>query len=371
VFQRSVQVLILEAGSVAVAGKITSDLRRVLENLWRQGKTVTEIGRALGVDPGSVGRELDRNGSGRHGTKNPLGADRRGRYLDGYRADWAQKKAEPRRSRPKPRKLGVDGGLLRDVVVALLLDKFSPQQIAAQLGLAWPDHPDMRVSHETIYVAIYLQSRGGLRELVEDSLRTRRRARRSQSREAKAARGAIRGKPWVTEEVHISTRPAEVADRAVPGHWEGDLLCGPRNRSAIITLVERTTRFTMLGALPVDHSSPEVIAVIRSLFARLPRILHGSLTWDQGVELAGYNTFGLAEDCKVYFCDPHSPWQRGTNENTNGLLRQWFPKSKFDFTHITQAELDTVAAQLNRRPRRTHAWQTPNQKLNALLALTA
>jgi IS30 family transposase len=362
--------LILEASPVAVAGKITSDLRHVLENLWRQGKTFVEIGLALGVDPSTVWREIGRNGSGRHGTKNPLGRQQRGRYLHGYQADWAQKKAAPRTVRPKTRKLGDDGGLLRDLVVELLRDKFSPQQIAAQLGLVWPDQPDMRVSHETIYQAVYLQGRGGLRELIDDSLRTKRRARRSQSREAKAARGAIRGKPWVTEDVHISTRPAEVTDRAVPGHWEGDLLCGPHNRSAIITLVERTTRFTMLGALPVDHSSPEVISVIRSMFARLPQHLRGSLTWDQGVELAGYNTFGLAEDCKVYFCDPHSPWQRGTNENTNGLLRQYFPKSKFDFTHTTQAELDAVAAQLNRRPRRTHLWQTPNQKLNALLALT-
>jgi IS30 family transposase len=362
--------LIMEASRVAVAGKITSELRHVLENLWRQGKTFVEIGLALGVDPSTVWREVGRNGSGRHGTKNPLGGRRRGRYLHGYRATWAQHKAAPRAARPKVRKLGVDGGLLRDLVVELLRDKFSPQEIAGQLRLVWADHPDMLVSHETIYQAIYLQGRGGLRELIDDSLRTGRRARRSQSRAAQAARSAIRGKPWVTEEVHISTRPAEVTDRAVPGHWEGDLLCGPRNQSAIITLVERKTRFTLLGALPLDHSSPEVISVIRSLFARLPRHLHRSLTWDQGVELAGYKTFGLAEDCKVYFCDPHSPWQRGTNENTNGLLRQYFPKSKFDFTHTTQAELDLVAASLNRRPRRTFLWKTPNQELNALLALT-
>jgi IS30 family transposase len=360
----------MEASRVAVAGKITSELRRVLENLWKQGKTFVEIGLALGVDPSTVWREIGRNGSGRHGTKNPLGGRQRGRYLHGYRASWAQQKAAPRTTRPKARKLGVDGGLLRDLVVELLRDKHSPQEIAGQLRLVWADNPDMLVSHETIYQAIYLQGRGGLRELIDDSLRTGRRARRSQSRAAQAARSAIRGKPWVTEEVHISARPAEVADRAVPGHWEGDLLCGPRNQSAIITLVERKTRFTMLGALPVDHSSPEVISVIRSLFARLPRHLHGSLTWDQGVELAGYNTFGLTEDCKVYFCDPHSPWQRGTNENTNGLLRQYFPKSKFDFTHTTQAELDAVAASLNRRPRRTFLWKTPNQELNALLALT-
>ena len=354
---------------MAAAGKITDELRCVIANLWREGHTFVQIGRAIGVDQSSVWREIRRNGSGRHGTRNPLGPTRRGLYLCGYQADWAQRKAGPRRARPKPRKLGVHG-LRRDLVVELLRDRFSPQQIAVQLGLVWPDTPEMRVSHETIYQAIYLQGRGSLRELLADTLRTGRRARRSQSREAKAARSAIRGKPWVTEEVHISARPAEVTDRAIPGHWEGDLLIGAHMRSAIITLAERSTRFVMLGALPVDRSSPEVISVIRTLFARLPRHLRRSLTWDQGVELAGYNTFGLTEDCHVYFCDPHSPWQRGTNENTNGLLRQYFPKSKFDFTHTTQADLDAVAAQLNRRPRQTLNWHTPTQELTRLLALT-
>jgi IS30 family transposase len=362
------KALMLEAVGMAVPGKITRELRRVVENLWRDGKTFREIGRAIGVVESTVWREIRRNSSHRHGTKNPLGAQRRGLYLCGYRADWAQKKAAPRRVRPKERKL--DGGPVRDRVMELMRDKFSPQQIAARLTEDWPDRPEMRVSHETIYQAVYLQGRGSLRELIKDTLRTGRRERRSQSRAAQAARGAIRGKPWVTEEVHISARPAEVADRAVPGHWEGDLLVGAHGRTAIITLAERTTRYVMLGALPLDRTSPEVIAVIRTLFSRLPQHLHASLTWDQGVELAGYNTFGLTEDCKVYFCDPHSPWQRGTNENTNGLLRQYFPKSKFDFTHTTQADLDAVAAQLNRRPRQTLGWHTPTQDLNTVLALT-
>jgi transposase, IS30 family len=355
---------------MATPGKITSDKREVLENMWRQGHRVGQIAVALGVHASSVSRELRRNGSGRHGTKNPLGQRLRRWYLCGYRADWADGKATARRPRPKPRKLA-SGSQLREVVVDLLDSKRSPAQIAARLRLEYPNQPEWWVSHETIYQAIYLQGRGSLRELLADALRTGRNQRRSQSRAAQAARGAIRGKPWVTEAVHISARPAEVADRAVPGHWEGDLLIGAYNRSALITLAERSTRFVMLGVLPVDRSSPEVIAVIRALFARLPHQLRRSLTWDQGVELAGYATFGLTQDCSVYFCDPHSPWQRGTNENTNGLLRQYFPKGKFDFGTLTQDQADAVSHEMNDRPRQTLGWHTPAERLNEyLVALT-
>jgi transposase, IS30 family len=355
---------------MAAAGKITADLRRVLENLWGEGKTLTEIARALGVHPASVSREVLRNHSGRHGQKNPLGPCRRGLYLRGYRAEWAERRARPRRRRPKLRKLAGDSPLRRQVV-EWLVDRFSPQQVAARLRLDFPDRPEMWVGHETIYQAIYLQGRGSLRELVDDALRTGRKARRSQSRAAQAARRAVRGKPWVTEDVHISARPAEVTDRAVPGHWEGDLLIGANQTSAIVSLAERSTRFVLLGALPTDRSSPEVIAVIRTLFARLPQRLRASLTWDQGVELAGYLSYGLTEDCAVYFCDPHSPWQRGTNENTNGLLRQYFPKGKFNFTHTSQADLDAVADQLNRRPRETLGWRTPAERFAELLLTLA
>jgi len=357
---------------MARAGVITADLRRVIENMWGQGASCAQIARVIGVHRSSVGREVARNHSYRHGVKNPAGRGARGRwYRLGYRADWAQDKARLRRRRPKPRKLAGDSGLLRDAVVAGLRDRLSPQQVAARLRRDFPGDAGMQVSHETIYRAIYLQARGSLRELVDDALRVDRKARRSQSRAATAARSALRGKPWITEAVHISARPAEVADRAVPGHWEGDLLIGAGKRSAIVTLAERATRFVMLGALPVDRSSPEVIAVIRSLFARLPARLHASLTWDQGVELAGYARYGLVKDCQVYFCDPHSPWQRGTNENTNRLLRDYFPKGRFDFTTIGQADLDAVAAQLNRRPRQTLGWHTPADKLNEyLVALT-
>jgi transposase, IS30 family len=354
---------------MATPGKITKDKREVVENMWRRGHRICEIAGVLGVHASTVSREIGRNGSGRHGEKNPSGADRKGRYFCGYRADWAQRKAGRRRLRPKARKLA-EGTPVRQRVVDLLRDKLSPQQAAAWLRRECPDQPEMWVSHETIYQSLYLQGRGSLRELISDAVRTGRHGRRSQSRAAQAARGAIRGKPWVTEEVHISARPAQVADRALPGHWEGDLLIGAGGRSAIVTLAERSTRFVLLGALPVDRSSPEVIAVIRTLLARLPEHLRASLTWDQGVELAGYAEHGLATDCAVYFCDPHSPWQRGTNENTNGLLRQYFPKGKFDFTTIDQASLDATAAQLNRRPRQTLGWHTPAEKLTELLALT-
>jgi IS30 family transposase len=349
---------------------ITSGHRQVIEHLWGQGKSFVEIAEALGVGLSSVYREIDRNHSARHGVKNPLGAARGGLYRWGYRAGWAQQRAERRRARPKLAKLATDSPARRQVV-QWLQQRWSPQQVAASLRLQFPDQPELWVSHETIYQAIYVQGRGSLRELVDDGLRVTRKARRSQSRSAQAARGAIRGKPWVTEAVHISARPAQVADRAVPGHWEGDLLIGARGQSAIVTLAERSTRFVLLGTLPVDHSSPEVIAVIRRLLRQLPARLRASLTWDQGVELAGYATFGLTEDVPVYFCDPHSPWQRGTNENTNGLLRDYFPKGKVDFRQVSQADLDAVADELNARPRHTLGWATPAQTINQLLLAPA
>jgi transposase, IS30 family len=213
---------------MAAPCKITDDLRVVIENLWREGKTCAEIARAISVHPSSVLREIRRNGSGRAGPKNPLGPVRRGLYYRGYLAEWAGRHARARRPRPKRRKLAADTPV-RARVAALLQDRFSPQQIARTLRRDHPDRPEMWVSHETIYQALFIQGRGSLRELVDDALRSGRRQRRSQSRAAQAARGAIRGKPWVTEAVHISARPAEVADRAVPGHWEGDLLIGATN----------------------------------------------------------------------------------------------------------------------------------------------
>jgi transposase, IS30 family len=351
---------------VARAHVLTAGHRQVIEHLWGQGSTLTQIAAAIGVGLSSVWREVERGNSSRHGVKNPLGPVRGGLYRWGYQADWAQRKANVRRRRPKPRVLGQPGPL-RSMVVQWLGERWSPRQIVARLRREFPDRPEMWVSHETIYQSIYLRARGSLRELVDDALRSQRRQRRSQSRAAQAARRAIRGRPWVTEDVHISARPAEVQDRAVPGHWEGDLLIGRNGTSAIVTLVERTTRYVLLGALPVDRTSPEVLAVVRAQLARLPRHLARSLTWDQGAELAEHAKFTLATGCPVYLCDPHSPWQRGSNENTNGLLRQYFPKGKTDFRTISQTDLDTVSIQLNGRPRQTLGWDTPAEALDRLL----
>ena len=351
---------------MARAHVLTKSLRQVIENLWGAGKTFAEIAMAVGVDQSTVYREVQRHHSCRHGVKNPLGRVRGGLYRWGYRAKRAQERAERRKRRPKPRRLAVDSRLRRRVV-ALLGDRFSPQQVAVRLRMDFPDTAEMRVSHETIYQAIYVQGRGSLRVLVDDQLRVTHKKRRSQSRAAQAARGAIRGKPWVTEAVHISARPAEVADRAVPGHWEGDLLIGAHKRSAIVTLAERSTRFVMLGALPIDRSSPEVIAVIRRLFGRLPARLRASLTWDQGTEMAHHARITLATEMDIYFCDPHSPWQRGSNENTNGLLRQYFPKGT-DLSVHTAEHLTAVAVELNARPRKTLDWATPAETLAQLLS---
>jgi IS30 family transposase len=255
------------------------------------------------------------------------------------------------------------------VVAAKLVDKWSPVQIARWLRTEFADRPEMWVSHETIYQAVYYQARGGMREELARQIRLRsgRASRRPQSRAAAAARS---GKPW-TREFPISKRPAEVTDRAVPGHWEGDLIIGARGSSAIITLVERTTRYVMLGALPGSRVSQEVIDVLIGLMRRVPAELRKTLTWDQGVEMAQHARFSLATDCQVYFCDPHSPWQRGSNENTNGLLRQYFPRSSTDFHQISQHDLDAVARQLNGRPRQTLNWHNPAKALNDLLVATA
>jgi IS30 family transposase len=233
----------------------------------------------------------------------------------------------------------------------------------------FPDDPEMRVSHETIYQAIYVQGRGGLR--AELTRQVALRSGRTQRRPQKTAAGAIRShRPWVNG-FHISARPAEAADRAVPGHWEGDLLMGKANRSAIVTLVERSKRFVMLGALPDGRTSEAVIEVLSRLIQRLPEQLRRSLTWDQGSEMAYHPAFSVVTGCPVFFCDPHSPWQRGSNENTNGLLRQYFPKGETDFRTITQEQLDDVAAELNGRPRQTLAWKTPAEALNQVLVATA
>jgi len=222
----------------------------------------------------------------------------------------------------------------------------------------------MWVSHETIYQSLYVQARGGFRKELAAALRTGRTRRHPHPRTT-----APRGAGGIADGINISQRPAEAADRAVPGHWEGDLLVGAHGRSAIVTLVERSTRFVLLARLAGRHDAVTVCDALTATIMRLPRELRRSLTWDQGSEMARHRDFAVATNVAVFFCDPHSPWQRGSNENTNGLLRQYFPKGT-DLARYTQAHLDTVAAELNDRPRQTLGWQTPREKLEALIALT-
>jgi IS30 family transposase len=338
-----------------------------LEIGWGQGLSFDQLAGVLGRPVATVYREVARNHSARHGPKNPLGSARKGLYRWGYKADWAQRRAEQAARRPKRARLATPG-LLRTLVLVLLRKRWSPEQIAARLRRDFPDRPEMWVSPETIYQAIYVQSRGHLRaELSRQvALRTAGAGRRRQVQTA----GAVKSRrPWAGD-WHISTRPAEAEDRAVPGHWEGDLIMGKGNQSAIITLVERSHRLVMLGRLPAGHTSTEVVTVLTELMARVPAALRRSLTWDLGNELAEHDSFRLAETgCPVYFCDPHSPWQRGSNENTNGLLRQYFPKGTPLNGH-SQAHLDAVADELNGRPRKTLDWDTPAERFNQVVAHT-
>jgi transposase, IS30 family len=315
------------------------------------GESLRAIAGRLGRSPSTISRELRRN-CPRH----PDGRLRRGRY----RAYSAHRKAEERARRPKTAKLAAYPPL-REYVQAKLSgpQRWSPEQIARRLPLEFPDDGRMRVCHETIYQSIYVQGRGALRRELARCLRTGRALRKPQRRPAER-RGRIK------DMVLISERPAEVADRSVPGHWEGDLIVGHNNASAIGTLVERSTRFVLLLHL-TDQSAATVRDAIAGTITTLPAALRRSLTWDQGHELAEHVQLRLATDMDVYFCDPHSPWQRGSNENTNGLLRQYFPKGT-DLAVHTPADLADVAAALNGRPRKTLDWRTPAEALNELLS---
>jgi IS30 family transposase len=312
------------------------------------GQTATAIAARLGRHPGTVGREVARNGVVR--------------WPAAYRAVAAQAKAEARARRPKMGKLASCPRLAKEIRAGLR-KRWSPQQISHRLVEDFPDDEQMRVHHETIYQALYVQGRGGLRRELSSCLRTGR-ALRKPRRQPEQRRERIK------DMVSIAERPAEVADRAVPGHWEGDLITGIANRSAIGTLVERTTRFTMLLHLPDDHGALAVRDAITEAIATLPAALRRTLTWDQGSELAQHAQLALASDLQIYFCDPHSPWQRGTNENTNGLLRQYFPKGT-DLSVHPRRELLRVADELNGRPRQTLNWRTPAEALNALLSTAA
>ena len=276
------------------------------------------------------------------------------------KAFGAHRKALARRPRPRSGKLARDNDL-RDFVQAKLEQRWSPQQICHALPIEFPGQPERHLVHETIYQALYVQGRGELRRELARALRTGRARRKPHRRSDARRQGCI-----VDPSVMISERPAEADDRAVPGHWEGDLITGEGNRSAIGTLVERSTRYVMLLHLPTDHTAEAVRAALTKTVLTLPEHLRRSLTWDQGKEMSQHRRFTIDTDVPVYFCDPHSPWQRGSNENTNGLLRQYFPKST-DLRIYTPEDLLAAAAQLNSRPRKTLDWDTPAQRLDMLL----
>jgi IS30 family transposase len=306
------------------------------------GRGVRSIAAIVGRAPSTISRELARN-----------------RIQDRYVPSIAQEQTWARGRRPKPRKL--DGLALRERVGLMLTDRFSPEQIAGRLRLEHPDNPEMQVSYETIYQAFYVQGRGSLRAELTAALRTGRAVRRPRRPSGPRSNR-------FQEMVMISDRPPEVEDRAVPGHWEGDLIVGGMaTGSAIGTLVERTSGFVMLLHLPGDHTSRTVADAMITAMNTLPEQLRRSVTWDQGTEMSRHQEITLATGIPVYFCDPHSPWQRGSNENTNGLLREYFPKST-DLSSHGPGTLENVAAELNRRPRKRHGYRTPAEVLAELLS---
>ena len=310
------------------------------------GESLRSIAARLGRAASTISREVARNSRGR-------GA---------YRALAAQGQAQHRAARPKTAKLAGNEEL-HGLVQARLKQKWSPEQVSTWLRRQFPDRPEMQVSHETIYQSIYVQGRGALRRELASCLRTGRALRRPRRKDGER-RGKIPGM------VMISERPAEAEDRAVPGHWEGDLIAGAASKSAIGTLVERSTRFVMLLHLPDGHGAAQVAAAMTGAMGTLPGQLRRSLTWDQGSEMTNHAQIALATDLQIYFCDPHSPWQRGSNENTNGLLRQYFPKGT-DLSVHTREHLEAVAAELNARPRKTLGWKTPAEALDEVLAADA
>ncbi len=330
-------------------------------------ESLRSIGQRLGRPASTIKRELDNNVENRYDgrksgyrRKAAFGARQSGSSSTvRYDAVAAQRSAARRARRPKDRKFIDD--TLHDEVQTRLQQRHSPQQIAKRLRSDFPDDPEMWVSHEAIYQAIYVQGRGSLRRELHQCLRTKRAIRRPQHQP-----GTRRGR--IPNMVNISERPPEVADRAVAGHWEGDLILGStKSASAIGTLVERSTRFVMLLHLPDDHGALAVQNAIVEKITQLPQQLRRSLTWDQGAEMANHIAIAAAADLDIYFCDPHSPWQRGSNENTNGLLRQYFPKGT-DLSVFPDHYLDYVAAELNGRPRKTLDWKTPAEALNELLS---
>lgn len=345
---KTVQRLVAATGGLPPRNKPRAALRLSLAEReeisrgLRAGYELRNIARRINRAASTVSREVKRNG---------------GALL--YRAWRADEAAERRARRPKPFKLA-GHARLRGEVAKRLVEFWSPEQISHRLRVDYPDEPEMRVSHETIYRSLYVQGRGALRKELRLCLRTGRAQRKSRGRAKSITSGRIR------DMVMISERPPEADDRAVPGHWEGDLILGRKGLSAVATLVERQTRFVMLVALGADRTAKHVASVLAEHVQTLPEQLRRSLTWDQGKEMAEHCRFSIETGIPVYFCDPYSPWQRGSNENINGLIRQYLPRSA-DFGNYNQTELDDIATELNARPRQTLGWMTPSEKLEAVL----
>jgi IS30 family transposase len=346
----SIRCLLLPRGGIPPAARRRSHLALTLaerEDISRgiaSGSPLREIARRLDRAASTVSREISRHGS------RPT-----------YRAHVADDHAWDSALRPKKCLLAVNRKL-RNIVASKLILDWSPEQISGWLKTQHPDDESLRVSHETIYRSLFIQARGVLKKELMDHLRSKRRIRRS--RHATVS-GQSRGQ--IVDAISIRERPAEVEDRAIPGHWEGDLLSGAKN-SYIATLVERHSRFAMLIKVP-SKETEAVVAALSAHVRKLPATLKRSLTWDRGLEMAKHKDFTVATDVQVYFCDPQSPWQRGTNENTNLLLRQYFPRGT-DLSGYSQAQLDQVSLRLNQRPRKTLGFETPASKLQASVAST-
>lgn len=322
-------------------GSLSPAEREELSRGLSAGESLRASARRIGRAPSTVSREVSRNG-GR--TK--------------YRAANAEDRAWERGLRPKPCKL-LTSPRLQFIVAKRLSDDWSPEQISGWLAQEYPEDPTMNVSHETIYRSLFIQARGVLKREMQSHLRTRRTMRRS-----KKATTAGQKRGQIIDAVSIRERPADAEDRAIPGHWEGDLVSGAKN-THIATLVERQSRFTVLVKLP-GKDSESVVKALAKQVSKLPATLRRSLTWDRGTEMAQHKSFTVATDVKVYFCDPKSPWQRGSNENTNGLLRQYFPKGS-NLSNYSQADLDMIATRLNERPRKTLGFRTPAASLAEVL----
>ena len=316
-----------------------------------------QIAGQLEVNVSTVSREI-----AQHRMEHGLGRQVTAREHH-YHAGVAHYRAMQARTRSRRGRLALPA--LRAEVVSRLNNRYSPQQVAGELKRDFPDRPEMQVSHETIYQALYVQGRGALRHelTVEKALRSGRTGRIPQSKLPRRS-----NRPWL-EGARLTDRPVEVTDRAVPGHWEGDLVVGPEN-SGIVTLVERQARFTLLGRLPGQRDSTTVTDVLTAMIRQLPVALTKTITWDQGTEMAEHATFTIASGCEVFFCDPHSPWQRGTNENTNGLIRDFYPKGT-NFNAITDADLAETQRLLNIRPRRVLDYRKPSAIMNELINAVA